>query len=602
MDGLKFEFVEDQIIPEFVNIQENDILSGGAEIIVRASGDDYDFCELWFDYKHMGGIGESDFLIGNLTQFEFKDDNYSYFNFSFDTTDKINDYIYKFIVIMQDNKGFRGEATLSNIAIINGGTNITCIVEQLGVDGWKHVSNYQEVSGYIKLNTINSEPKIKLIQVSYYFYDEMPSEQNKDNWVKFADVANEEQDFSYTIHADSIPNGTWYVISEAFNGGTYSNYSVFENLMVFDHFKDSIHVHEVVSCQDTVFLEVSSLIESKIEYVEFWANSTGLVLLATDTSSPFSATFVNLPWLGETEFDIFIQLKILYTYFGTCYLNLTKTNILLDSKGPALGIGTNPNDILYQIQQAGGNWIASSEFDGIINGTIQCNDMDFTGYRIAYKILNVWKVDSRFYAKNEPLQWNIKYFCDAENIEFKIIGYDKYGNSNPSLSFSFKNDQNRLGALKIEGYSIDRIYHIWDPVLFKITPSAQDIYLMEMVYAGRTYPFTKEKNNFTGEIYFTEEIRFDPLDFDLSTQSIDTQILTIRAYDSAGYMIEKLIPFTVGIAYNTEISINNLDILTYKHLRTLASSKKPQNSHLLIETSNGTLYFITPAKDRSSGI
>ena len=68
----------------------------------------------------------------------------------------------------------------------------------------------------------------------------------------------------------------------------------------------------------------------KIESAEFVAQGPGgssdRISFSNDTSAPYSASFINLPWVNSTEFDIFIYLSMMYTYFGAIYINLSKSS------------------------------------------------------------------------------------------------------------------------------------------------------------------------------------------------------------------------------------------------------------------------------------
>ena len=151
--------------------------------------------------------------------------------------------------------------------------------------------------------------------------------------------------------------------------------------------------------------------------------------------------------------------------------------------------------------------------------------------------------------KGEVLQWNIKYVPDGD-VSLKITGYDTYGNPSNVLEFSFINDQNYFSELYIENYAYDHIYNIFEPFYFKIIPVAQDLEVLNLTVSNVLYTFTKIDPLATG-MHFEKEIEFDPLDFDFESQTIDTQILIIRASDLKSQHIELTIPLTMSLGLNT---------------------------------------------------
>ncbi|MFX1256495.1 MAG: hypothetical protein ACFFAN_01445, partial [Promethearchaeota archaeon] len=569
VDSWKNEFIVNKVSPEFIvpdPQSSEEVISGVYNVIVKALGNNYEWAALYYNYKNMGEHNGYD-LIANVSDFEYKND-FSYFNFTWDTTNLEDDNIYELMIVIQDNIGLKGNTTLTNLTIINAYPDVTCLAYEMDSEGtWNTIQDGQAVEGYVKLITQNNDPSIPLTKVSYYFNNEPPTEQNRNNWTKIIDLSSEELNFEYVLHSDSIPNGSWYLISEAYNGGPHSNFSGFVNQIVFDHFSDAIQVNDVVGPQNTVSLEISDVLESQIKLASFKAKAEGGVgnwmYLNNDTSAPFSTTFVNLPWSDTTVFDIFIHLQIMNTYIGACYLNLTRKGLTLDRDGPVLEIVENPNSVLYKIWQANGAWIADNTFDGIIDGFVNSSDQDFTSYKIEYNYGKGWKYDSKLYDAEEELRWNVKYVPDGV-INFTIIGYDSFNNDKCShpLELAFINDQNYYSDysdFKIEGYSFDRVYNIFEPTHFKIFPIAQDIEQLNLTCANIIYPFTKKSDDIRG-LYFENWIQFDPSDFDLENQNVDTQILAIKASDLKSQELEFNIPYTVALALDTSLNINNLSI------------------------------------------
>ncbi|KKM21390.1 hypothetical protein LCGC14_1635900, partial [marine sediment metagenome] len=259
LDSLKLEFIQGKILPEFINIASFDIISGVKNIDAKAIGHDYEWAALYYNYKNLGPDFGYD-LIQNQTQFTLQND-YSYFNFDFDTTGLVDDSIYKLLVVFQDNKGFRGNLSISNITIINSPPDITINAFDLTNNGWDPIFDLEPVSGTIKISTINNDD-LPLTKVTYYFNNKLPTEQNKENWTKIIDYSNPQQIFDHFISTDEIPNGTWYVISEAFNGGPTNTWNVFDNRTIVNHFENAFNVinNDTISIKDSATLFLSNSI------------------------------------------------------------------------------------------------------------------------------------------------------------------------------------------------------------------------------------------------------------------------------------------------------------------------------------------------------
>jgi len=566
LDNAKFEFIQNDILPEFMNVESFDFLSDEVEIIVRAFGDDYEWACLLYNYKNMGPYFFGYDLIANLSSFELIDD-YATFNFTWDTSELEDDSIYELMVLLQNNKGIRGNSSLTNITVINTPPNITFVAKKLTEEGWKPIYNGESVLDYVKLTTLNNVPTKPLTKVIYYFYNETPSEQNRENWTKISEIGSNSQNYDYILHSESLPNGSWYFIADAFNGGPMDTYQGFENKTVVDKYLNNIKINDVVSLQDDVSLDVSEETESQISYAKFYAIEQGTqdkILLDNDTYAPFSAPLSNLGWTTTTVFDIFIELKLYNVYLGCLYLNLSKTDITLDLTGPSIDIDSNSDDILYQISQAGGSWTTPTDFDGIINGTITSGDSDFHSFRLSYDYGSGFIDDSRLYNSNEVLQWNVKFIPD-NNISLKIFGFDDMGNPSAPIELSFINDMNTFDELFVEGYSFGRIYNIFEPTNFKILPTAQDIESITMTCGSSSYEFIRHDPQ--GErIYFDRDILFDVEDFNFNGQNVDTKILEIIALDVSSHEVELDLPYTASLGLNTDLTINNFIIESNKDI------------------------------------
>ncbi|KKN31414.1 hypothetical protein LCGC14_0824170, partial [marine sediment metagenome] len=294
IDDLKFEFIQDAILPEFTNIQSFDTFSEVVDIEVRAIGDNYEWAALYYNYMDMGQYDGYD-LIANNTQYTLQGD-YAHFNFTWNTTDLADDTIYKLRVVMQNDIGFYGNTTLSNITVINSPPNITIQAFSLSDQGWNTINDLDEVSGYIKLTTTNNDV-LPLTKVKYYFNDEYPTDQNKVNWTKLVEYAGPSQTFDHYIYTDNIPNGTWYIIAEAHNGGLNVTSSVYTNRTIINKFSNALNIGNTVSKFDTVGLSLPQVTESQIEFAKFWAKKQGTsnwTLLNNATFAPFSAPLSNL--------------------------------------------------------------------------------------------------------------------------------------------------------------------------------------------------------------------------------------------------------------------------------------------------------------------
>ncbi|MBA7481983.1 hypothetical protein ES707_17463 [subsurface metagenome] len=170
VDSLKFEFIQGEIIPEFVNIDSFEVISGECEITVRAIGDDFEWSALYYDYKHMGNYSGYD-LIENTTIFEMIGD-YAYFTFTWNTSELVDDSIYELLVVIQNNKGLQGNLSITNVTVVNSYPNITCLAHSMDNGGnWNPIADNELVSNYIKLSTVKDggiipkhlKPKICLI-------------------------------------------------------------------------------------------------------------------------------------------------------------------------------------------------------------------------------------------------------------------------------------------------------------------------------------------------------------------------------------------------------------------------------------------------------
>ncbi|MFW9971768.1 MAG: hypothetical protein ACFFDF_16375, partial [Candidatus Odinarchaeota archaeon] len=557
VDDFTLEFVQGDILPEFVNIEPFEIVSDVVDITVRAVGNDYEWCALYYNYKNMGEFDGYD-LISNITQSTFQDD-YSYFTFTWNTTELTDDSVYKLKAILQDTKGFQGNVSISNVTVINSPPDVTCQAFSLSDQGWNLIDELEEISGDLKLSTINNDD-LPLTKVTYYFHNSTPTFENRDDWVRIIELYRPDQNFDYYLHADNIPNGTWYIISEAENGGLNATFNVYVNRTLVDTFSNAINIGTTVSKQYQVSLAISGTVESHINYARFWAQKQGTtdwILLNYAPCTPFTAPLSNLPWTESTMFDVKVELEMSYSLFGIHYFNITKEDIYLDLDGPTIAVETNSCDILYQIEQAGGNWVALQGFNGIINGSITSSDPDFTSYRLSYNYGKGWRDDSKLYKKGEILNWNIKYIPDGV-VAIRITGYDTYKNPSNILEFSFINDQNYFKDLYIEGWSFDHIYNIFEPFYFKIIPIAQDIQVLNLTVGNALYTFGRIDS--VQGLYFENEIQFEPLDFDFEDQTVDTQILTIRASDLKFQEIVLTIPITMSLGLNTEVTIENLEL------------------------------------------
>ncbi|KKN03369.1 hypothetical protein LCGC14_1108360, partial [marine sediment metagenome] len=320
--------------------------------------------------------------------------------------------------------------------------------------------------------------------------------------------------------------------------------------------------NDTISIKDSATLFLSNSIVSHINYAKFWVQKQGesnWILLNNATYAPFSAPFINLPWTSTTVFHLLVDLQMTYSLFGIVYNNFTKANITLDLDGPTINIDTNPNDLLYQIQQAGGTWVTPIDFNGFINGSISSSDTDFDSYKISYDYGKGWREDSHLYSANDTLNWQIKYIPDGD-ISFKITGYDSRDNPSNILEFSFVNDQNFFSDIYIENYAFDQIYNIFEPFKFKIIPLAQDLEVLNLTVGITLYSFSKVDPP-SESLYFEKEIEFDILDFDFENQTVDTQILTIKASDLRSQSIELKIPITMSLGLDTQIIVNDLKIV-----------------------------------------
>ena len=564
LDDFKLEFIQDQVTPEFVNLKSGDAITGTQNVIVKAKGDDMAFALLYFDYCGMGGPFEPDFLIANVTTFYYKD-GYCYFNFTWNTAQYNpplrDDSNYGLTVVMKNKIGLKGNATINDLTVVNSLLNTTTkVFETQSGENWVPVNTDKRVSGYIKLTTRNDNPIAKIKKINYYLSDQIPSESNRDKWIKIVELSGEHQDFDYVMSCDSVPNGSWYVVSEAFSMWPNSTIDMVENRLTFNHFENAIQIDDVISLQDEISLKISEIIESKIESAEFVVkteSSGDWILLGKDVQAPFSTDFIGLPYGDTTKFNVLIRLKLNYPSFGTYYVDLTKNNILFDRTGPTLTIVEDPTTELYQIRQADGNWIASTDFDGIISGKICSESEDFESYRIIYNYGKGWITQSYTYNSEEELNWDIRFIPDGL-IEFTIIGYDSFNNPSQPLQFSFVKDTNNFDDLEIDGYSYSRIYDISKPVYFRVYPKAQDIETLDFTYNGILYPFYKTKGS--DGIYFEREIQFNPVDFDLDKGTVGTLLLSIQASDLRSHQITQLIPFTAALTINGEVEINDYQI------------------------------------------
>ena len=560
LDSLKLEFIMGEILPELINIAPYDIISGVKNIDARAIGNDYEWAALYYNYKNLGPYDGYD-LITNVTQFTFQDD-YSYFNFDFNTTELVDDSIYKLLVVFQDNKGFQGNLSISNITIINSPPDINATAFDLTNNGWDPIFDLEPVSGTIKISTTNND-NLPLTKVTYYFNDEVPTQQNKENWTKIIDYSNPQQVFDHFISTDEIPNGTWYIISEAFNGGPTITWNTFINRTIVNHFENAINIinNDTIGTKDSATLILSNSIESRINYAKFWAQKQGennWTLLNNATYSPFSAPFINLPWSSTTVFHLLVELQMTYSLFGIVNNSFTKENITLDLDGPTISVSNNPDDLLYQIQQAGGTWITPVGFNGLINGSISSSDTDFATYKVSYSYGKGFRDDSHVYSANDALNWQIKYVPDGD-VLLRITGYDSRGTASNVLEFSFVNDQNFFTDLYIENYAFDQIYNVFESFYFKIFPLAQDLMVLNLTVGNSLYNF--ERHDVEAEsLYFDSYIEFDILDFDFENQTVDTQIITIKASDLRSQEIEMKIPITMSLGIDTQITVNDLKI------------------------------------------
>ncbi|MHA2252282.1 MAG: LamG domain-containing protein [Candidatus Kariarchaeaceae archaeon] len=560
IDSANLEFIQDDILPSFSNLEPFDILTGTVDIDVKAVGNDYEWAALYYNYKNMGSYSGYD-LIANITQFSSQND-YSSCTFNWNTSELTDDSIYKVMVEFQNKKGFKGNVSVANITVINTSPNITSQAYSLDSEGWSPISDLEEVANTLKLTTVNNDD-LPLTKVIYYLYDELPSTQNKDSWTKLIEVVDVGQNFDYFISVDDIPNGTWYIISEAFNGGPSSTWEQFMNRTVVDTFSNALTVtdDDKVSKQYDVSLLLSSTLENRVNFAKFWAQKQGesnWTLINNATFSPFSAPFINLPWSETTTFKLRVEVQITYNLFGIKTFNVTRNDIILDLDGPTISVENNPDDVLYQIQQAEGSWIATSSFDGIINGSLTSSDPDFETYQVSYDYGKGWRDDAKLYDANDLLQWNIRYMPDGD-VNFRITGLDTYKNPSNILEFSFINDQNFFNDLYIENYAFDQIYDVFKPFKFKIIPITQDLKILNLTVSNTVYTFTKVDPP-TESMYFEKEIEFNIGDFDFEDQTVDTQLITIQTSDLKSHSIELTIPFTMSLGLDTEVIVNDLRI------------------------------------------
>ena len=100
VESVKFEFLQGDILPEFVNVAPFDVVSGELQVRVRAIGEDLEWATLYYNYKNLGVYEGWDF-IANVSEYSF-DSNYAYFNFTWNTIGLADDTIYELKAVFQN--------------------------------------------------------------------------------------------------------------------------------------------------------------------------------------------------------------------------------------------------------------------------------------------------------------------------------------------------------------------------------------------------------------------------------------------------------------------------------------------------------------------